>query len=356
VSLVAKNITLSHNGEVFLDDVSFTATPGITVLVGPTLSGKTTLMRVLAGLIKPESGSVTINGVDVGPISVKDRSVSFVYQQFINYPSLSVFDNIASPLRVQKEKLSKEAIADRVNEVAKMLRITELLERKPSALSGGQQQRVAIARSLARRSDIVLLDEPLANLDFKLREQLRDELQRIFADANMMVIYSTAEPLEALDMASHTIVMNEGRVEQDGQALDIYARPKNIPVAQAMSDPPLNLISSSLATANSETLGKVLSDKFGGAFTLGIRPHNIALKSQGAQDIALSGKVRIAEITGSSTYVHLDLANSEKIVLEVDGAQRFDVGSAMTVYLDRSAVYGFDPKGGLTLFAPAAVR
>ena len=356
MSLVAKNLSLTHNGEVFLEDISFTASPGITVLVGPTLSGKTTLMRVLAGLIKSDSGSVTVNSVDVGAISVKDRSVSFVYQQFINYPSLSVFDNIASPLRVQKPKITKEEIESRVHEVAQMLRITELLDRKPSALSGGQQQRVAIARSLARKSDVVLLDEPLANLDFKLREQLRDELQRIFADAEMMVIYSTAEPLEALDMASHTIVMNESRVEQDGNALDLYSRPNNLPVAQAMSDPPLNLISSSLASANSESIGSALRDKFGGTFTVGIRPHNISLKSKGAQDIAISGKVRIAEITGSSTYLHLDLENAQKIVLEIDGAQNFTSGSTMTVFLDRSAVYGFDPKTGSTLFAPSAVR
>lgn len=356
MSLVAKNLTLLHNGEVFLDDISFTASPGITVLVGPTLSGKTTLMRALAGLIKTDSGSVSVNGIDVGLTSVKDRSVSFVYQQFINYPSLSVFDNIASPLRVLKPKITKEEIESRVHEVAAMLRITELLDRKPSALSGGQQQRVAIARSLARKSDVVLLDEPLANLDFKLREQLRDELQRIFADADMMVIYSTAEPLEALDMAAHTIVMNEGRVEQDGNALDLYARPKNLPVALAMSDPPLNLIASSVATSNSESLGRVLSDKFGGTFTLGIRPHNISLQSSGAQDIGISGKVRISEITGSSTYLHLDLENAQKIVLELDGAQNFTSGTNMTVFLDRSAVYGFDPKSGATLFAPAAVR
>ncbi len=356
MTLVASQLSLTHNGEVFLEDISFTASPGITVLVGPTLSGKTTLMRVLAGLIKSDSGSITVNNVDVGAISVKDRSVSFVYQQFINYPSLTVFDNIASPLRVQKPKIKKDEIKDRVHEVAQMLRITELLDRKPSALSGGQQQRVAIARSLARKSDVVLLDEPLANLDFKLREQLRDELQRIFADANMMVIYSTAEPLEALDMAAHTIVMNEGRVEQDGKALDLYSRPNNLPVAQAMSDPPLNLISSSVATANSESIGSALRDKFGGTFTIGIRPHNISLKSEGARDIAISGKVRIAEITGSATYLHLDLENAQKIVLEIDGAQNFTSGSTMTVFLDRSAVYGFDPKTGATLFAPSAVR
>lgn len=356
MSLVASELTLRHNGEVFLEDISFTAKPGITVLVGPTLSGKTTLMRVLAGLIKPDSGSITVNGINVGKTSVKDRSVSFVYQQFINYPSLSVYDNIASPLRVHQPKISKEEIADRVTEVAKMLRITELLDRKPSALSGGQQQRVAIARSLARKSDVVLLDEPLANLDFKLREQLRDELQRIFSDASMMVIYSTAEPLEALDMASHTIVMHEGRVQQDGLALEMYSTPKNIPVAQAMSDPPLNLISSNLASKGSQSLGSALKDKFNGSFTVGIRPHNIALKLQKSDDIAISGKVRIAENTGSSTYLHLDLADSQNLVLELDGSQRFEVGSAITVYLDHNAVFGFDTESGNTLFSPSAVR
>lgn len=356
MALEARNISLTRNGEVFLEDISFTAKPGITVLVGPTLSGKTTLMRVLAGLIKPDSGSITVNGVDVDPISVKDRSVSFVYQQFINYPSLTVFDNIASPLRVVKPKISKEEITSRVHEVAKMLSISELLERKPSALSGGQQQRVAIARALARSSDVVLLDEPLANLDFKLREQLRDELQRIFSDASMMVIYSTAEPLEALDMASHTIVMNQGRLQQDGPALDMYSRPKNIPVAQAMSDPPLNLISSTTAGAGSQSLGNALTDKHNGNFTIGVRPHNIALKSQGSADIALSGKVRIAENTGSSTYLHLDLSDSQKLVLEIEGSQSFDVGSTMTVYLDRDALFGFDTSSGKTLFAPTGVK
>lgn len=356
MSLVARNLTLIHNGEVFLEDISFTAQPGITVLVGPTLSGKTTLMRVLAGLIKPDSGSMTVNGIDVGKTSVKDRSVSFVYQQFINYPSLSVYDNIASPLRVHQPKISNEEIADRVTEVAKMLRITELLDRKPSALSGGQQQRVAIARSLARKSDLVLLDEPLANLDFKLREQLRDELQRIFSDASMMVIYSTAEPLEALDMASHTIVMHAGRVQQDGLALEMYSTPKNIPVAQAMSDPPLNLISSSLASKGSQSLGSALKDRFNGSFTVGIRPHNITLRSQKPDDIAISGNVRIAENTGSSTYLHLDLADAQKLVLELDGSQRFEVGSAMTVYLDHHAVFGFDTESGNTLFSPSVVR
>ena len=180
MSLVAKNLSLTHNGEVFLEDISFTASPGITVLVGPTLSGKTTLMRVLAGLIKSDSGSVTVNSVDVGAISVKDRSVSFVYQQFINYPSLSVFDNIASPLRVQKPKITKEEIESRVHEVAQMLRITELLDRKPSALSGGQQQRLCIARSLAVNPQVLLMDEPCSALDPGSTLRIEETIRELF--------------------------------------------------------------------------------------------------------------------------------------------------------------------------------
>jgi glycerol transport system ATP-binding protein len=172
----------------------------------------------------------------------------------------------------------------------------------------------------------------------------------------MMVIYSTAEPLEALDMASHTIVMNQGRVQQDGPALDMYSKPKNIPVAQAMSDPPLNLISSTTSSVGAESLGNALKDKHAGAFTLGVRPHNIALKSKNAADIAVSGKVRIAENTGSSTYLHLDLSDSQKLVLEVEGSQHFDVGSNMTVYLDRDALFGFDTASGNTLFTPVGVK
>lgn len=356
VSLEAKNLSLAHNGEIFLENVSFRAEPGITVLVGPTLSGKTTLMRVLAGLVKPDSGSVDVNGINVDKTSVTKRSVSFVYQQFINYPSLSVFENIASPLRVHKPRISKEEISDRVSEVAKMLRISELLDRKPSALSGGQQQRVAIARSLARESDVILLDEPLANLDFKLREQLRDELQRIFTKASMMVIYSTAEPLEALDMATHTIVMSHGRIQQDGQALDIYANPHNIPVAQAMSDPPLNLISSSITSTGTGSLGSTLKDRFNGKFTVGIRPHNISLKSESESDIPVDCTVDIAENTGGSTYLHVRVGEQEKLVLELDGSHQFDTGNAVTVYLDRSAIFGFDIESGKTLFSPSAVR
>ena len=363
MSLEVQNISLMHNGEVFLEDISFTATPGITVLVGPTLAGKTSLMRVIAGLVKPDSGIIKVNGVDVGDLAVKDRSVSFVYQQFINYPSLTVFDNIASPLTVLKPKMTKDEIKSRVYEVAEMLRITALLDRKPSALSGGQQQRVAIARSLSRKSDVVLLDEPLANLDFKLREQLRDELQRIFADADMMVIYSTAEPIEALDMATHTVVLGEGRVQQHGDALQMYANPINLSVAQAMSDPPINLLNSTsangrveIAGSSHQAVGLLVKAPSSGVFNIGIRPHCVKLSSNAPDDIPISGKVKVSEITGSVTYVHVDIGDQEDVVLELEGTNSYQPGHNLTVFLDHSALFGFDHATGETLFTPGVVK
>jgi glycerol transport system ATP-binding protein len=219
--LVLKDVSLSQDSEEIIYDLSATFSSGINLLIGPTTAGKTTLMRIIAGLVKPTTGTVSLDGADLTKVSVQERSVSFVYQQFINYPSLSVFDNIASPLLAAKKKPAKEEVAARVEEMAKLLGLSPFLKRKPSELSGGQQQRVAIARALARPADIVLLDEPLANLDYKLREQLRAELQSIFSDEKSIVIYSTAEPSEALEFATDTFVMHEGRLIQTGKALEI---------------------------------------------------------------------------------------------------------------------------------------
>ena len=180
MTFVLEKISLSVGEEIVIDDVSLTLDQGsMNVLLGQTLSGKTTLMRLMAGLDRPTTGRLISNGVDVTDVPVRRRSVSMVYQQFVNYPSLSVYENIASPLRVAG--VSRAEIDARVNEAARLLRLDNLLQRLPAQLSGGQQQRTAIARALVKRAELVLLDEPLANLDYKLREELREELPRIFA-------------------------------------------------------------------------------------------------------------------------------------------------------------------------------
>ncbi|MDA8695286.1 FAD-dependent oxidoreductase, partial [Alphaproteobacteria bacterium] len=195
----------------------------INILLGATLSGKTTLMQLMGGIEKPTKGKIFFNGNDVTNTSVQKRNISMVYQQFINYPNFSVYENIASPLRLQK--LEKSAIDHKVQEIAHLLKLTPMLSRKPNELSGGQQQRTALARALVKDSDLILLDEPFANLDFKLREELREELPKMFENKNTIVVYATTEPSEALLLGGNTVLLEEGKVIQFGKTQEIYRRP-----------------------------------------------------------------------------------------------------------------------------------
>jgi glycerol transport system ATP-binding protein len=357
--LVLENISLNQDMEEVIYDLSATFNSGINLLIGPTTAGKTTLMRIIAGLVRPSTGTMTLGGQDITKVPVQQRSVSFVYQQFINYPSLSVFENIASPLLAQKKKPSKEEVAARVEEMATLLGLTPFLKRKPSELSGGQQQRVAIARALARKADIVLLDEPLANLDYKLREQLRSELQSIFSDESSIVIYSTAEPSEALDFSTDTFVMHEGRLIQSGKALEIYQQPKSLAAAIAMADPPINLLSSTIdgKTANfgKETFKFSRPEIASGSsreITLGIQPGKISLDSKGAKGVSFGCQVQLAEVTGSSTFVHVELESGDQVVIEIEGTENFALDKKLTAHFDPADLYGFDSKSGKAIFAP----
>jgi glycerol transport system ATP-binding protein len=357
--MVLTDISLSQDSEEIIYDLSATFKSGINLLIGPTTAGKTTLMRIIAGLVKPTTGTITLDGVDITKIPVQQRSVSFVYQQFINYPSLSVFDNIASPLLAAKKKPAKEEVAARVEEMAKLLGLSPFLKRKPSELSGGQQQRVAIARALARPADIVLLDEPLANLDYKLREQLRAELQSIFSDESSIVIYSTAEPSEALEFATDTFIMDQGRLIQTGKALDIYQAPITVAAAIAMADPPINLLTSKVdgKTANfgpeSFKLSRPeLDGSSAGEITLGIQPGKITLESQGSTSVSFKCQVQLAEVTGSSTFVHVKLESGDEVVIEVEGTENFALDKKLTAYFDPADLYGFNSTTGKAIFAP----
>ncbi len=215
MTLELRKVTKSVGGNVHIHETNLTLEEGtFNVLLGTTLSGKTTLMQLMAGLDKPSSGEIWFRGKNVTGVAVQKRNVSMVYQQFINYPHLTVYENIASPLRVIGVDNAK--IKERVGKVAELLRLVPMLQRKPAELSGGQQQRTAIARALVKDSDIILLDEPLANLDYKLREELRDELPRLFHDRHCIVAYATTEPVEALLFGGNTATLHEGRVTQFG--------------------------------------------------------------------------------------------------------------------------------------------
>ncbi|MBS0446621.1 MAG: ABC transporter ATP-binding protein [Proteobacteria bacterium] len=326
--------------------------PGaVTVLLGATQSGKTTLMRLMAGLDKPTRGQVIADGRDVTGVPVRERNVAMVYQQFINYPSMTVADNIASPLKLRGE----QGIADQVRALAARLHIEPFLQRLPAELSGGQQQRVALARALAKNAPLMLLDEPLVNLDYKLREGLRDELTQLFASGDSTVVYATTEPTEALLLGGHTAVLDRGELLQYGPTASVFHRPKSLRVARAFSDPPMNLVAGNAAAIGVQLAGGIVIGvalprmQGAGSVTLGVRANALRIVARDG-DVALPGKVELAEISGSDTYVHVDTAIGE-MVAQLTGVHYFALGSTLTLYVDPRLAYVFDAQGDL-LVAP----
>ncbi|MFG1682513.1 ABC transporter ATP-binding protein [Nonomuraea sp. NPDC049269] len=357
MALVLDGVRVRQRGETWLHDIHLELSSGMTTLVGPMAAGKTTLMRVVGGLLPPDSGRVVVNGKDVTAISVRKRSVAFVYQQFINYPSLSVYENIASPLRLARS-FPKKDMDRRVREVAEIMGIGDLLDRRPAELSGGQQQRTAIARALARPVDVLLLDEPLANLDFKLREQLRGDLKDMFRDSPSVVLYSTADPAEALTFASPTVVLGEGRVLDVGDVADMYAQPPTLAVAATLSDPPLNLLPGVVREGRIECLGSSFpspgAHASGRNVVLAVRPHQVTIERSGSDVLEFPAEIRLAEVTGSETFLHLLLADGRHLVAQLAGTQLFTPGERTVAYVDPAHIFVFDDAGGRLLATSAA--
>jgi glycerol transport system ATP-binding protein len=241
MSLELRGVSKSVGSQTYIHPLDLTLRKGsMNVLLGPTLSGKTSLMRLMAGLDQPTSGQVLWDGRDVTGMRVQDRAIAMVYQQFINYPSMTVFENIASPLRLLGR--SRSEIEARVRKAADLMRLGPYLQRRPLELSGGQQQRTALARALVKDAGLVLLDEPLANLDYKLREELRAEIPRIFEEAGSIFVYATTEPEEALLLGGNTATLWEGRVTQFGSTAEVYRQPVDATTARVFSDPPMNFL------------------------------------------------------------------------------------------------------------------
>jgi glycerol transport system ATP-binding protein len=352
MSLELKNITKIVGADTHIYATSLVLEArSFNVLLGTTLAGKTTLMQLIAGIQKPTSGQIFFGGKDVTGEAVQKRNVSMVYQQFINYPNFNVYDNIASPLRVAG--MSAAEIEKRVGKAAELLRLGPMLKRKPSELSGGQQQRTAIARALVKDSDIILLDEPLANLDYKLREELRDELPKLFADRDAIVVYATTEPSEALLFGGNTATMNEGRITQFGSTSTNYRRPQDLLTAQVFSDPPMNVAQiekrGSTMTIFGTKLwpigqaGKNLND---GTYTLGIRPHNIAPFKHGKNVGSFNAKVIVTEISGSESVIHASVAG-QTWISQSHGIHPMPIGSTTELFVDLDQSLFFDAKGRL---------
>ena len=347
--LTLEGIGKKVGSQTWLYDMSLQPCGGaVTVLLGATQAGKTSLMRIMAGLDVPSHGDVLVNGQSVVGVPVRKRNVAMVYQQFINYPSMKVRDNIASPMKLSGEK----NIEQRVNALAEKLHIEMFLERYPAELSGGQQQRVALARALAKGAPLMLLDEPLVNLDYKLREELRDELSALFAEGNSTVIYATTEPGEALLLGGYTAVMDEGELLQYGPTAEVFHKPKSLRVARAFSDPPMNLLAASAVATGVQLNGGALLPLALPAttsrkFTVGLRASALRVQAQDG-DVDLPGKVELAEISGSDTFVHVATLVGE-VVAQLTGVHYFELGAQVTLYLSPAQVYIFDEQGMLLL-------
>ncbi|MDM0076287.1 ABC transporter ATP-binding protein [Variovorax sp. J2P1-59] len=352
MQLTLERVTKKVGAQTWLYPQSIAPKSGaVTVLLGATQAGKTSLMRLMAGLDAPTEGKVFVDGKDVTGVPVRERNVAMVYQQFINYPSLKVAENIGSPLKLRGEK----NIDARVRELADKLHIGMFLDRYPAELSGGQQQRVALARALAKGAPLMLLDEPLVNLDYKLREGLREELTQLFATGDSTVIYATTEPGEALLLGGYTAVMDSGELLQYGPTAEVFHAPQSLRVARAFSDPPMNLMAGHVVAGGVQTEGGPmlpigLPAGIEGAVTIGLRASALNVGASDG-DIALPGKVELAEISGSDTFVHVETLVGE-LVAQLTGVHRFDLGAAITLYFSASQAYVFD-SGERLAVAPA---
>ena len=350
--LKLENIEKTVGGKMHLTGINLDFAPdSLNILLGRTLAGKTSLLRLMAGLDKPSKGRIFINGKDVTGVSVRKRSVAMVYQQFINYPSMTVYKNIASALIT---KGMKKAERDhRVRETAEMLNIEKLLDRLPSELSGGQQQRVAIARALVKEAHLLLLDEPLVNLDYKLREGLRAELRDIFERRESIVVYTTTEPTEALMLGGNIVVIDEGRVIQSGLTPEVYHNPATMKVAEVFSDPLFNYMD---ADVNGKYLyfGKDirvpldghLKGLTPGDYQVGVRSNHLFLKRKGANDVELKVRVELSEINGSQTITHVHHKDSSLVVLD-EGIYPQKIGSEIPVFVNPQVLFIFDSAGNL---------
>ena len=357
MQLALDSISKKVGAQTWLYDMSLALqSNAVTVLLGATQAGKTSLMRIMAGLDVPTQGRVLVDGKDVTGTPVRERNVAMVYQQFINYPSLTVADNIASPLKLR----GGAGVAQRVREIAERLHIEMFLARHPAELSGGQQQRVALARALAKGAPLMLLDEPLVNLDYKLREELREELTQLFASGDSTVVYATTEPAEALLLGGYTAVLHEGRLLQYGPTAEVFHAPVSLQVARAFSDPPMNLLAASageggvlLAGAAALALALPPALAHAPALTLGLRASALRLAPQPG-DVALAGTVELAEISGSDTFVHAATAWGS-LVAQLTGVHYLELGSRVALHFDPAQAYVFDGAGRLAL-APARRR
>jgi multiple sugar transport system ATP-binding protein len=352
-ALRLSGVSKSYGSVRALDHLTFDVDEGrFFVLFGPSAAGKTSTLRTIAGLVQPDAGRVEIFGQDVTSAPIAGRGVSMVFQSFALYPHLTVYDNFAYPLR--EEKVAGGEIDKRVKETAEMLKLTHRLERKPNTLSGGEQQRVALGRSLIRRPKVLLLDEPLTNLDAKLRHDMRAELKRLHRQFGMTVVYATPDELEALSMGEEIAVMRDGAVVQRGTPDELYENPIDTYVAGKLGSPHMNMVRATLgqeAATLDTPLGRfapprrLASGGSGEAALVGIRPSDLRIASSGEGGVPST--VHLVEPLGDVTVVSV-VAGGEllRMVLPEAAALGMRKGDEVPIAVDPAKFHIFRATDG----------
>jgi multiple sugar transport system ATP-binding protein len=315
-----KGVTKSFGEHVAVDTLDLHVADGeFVVLLGPTGAGKTTTLRLIAGLERPDTGSIHIGGRDATMLSPAERDTAFVFQQYSLYPHLSVYDNLAFPLRSPARRLGEDAVRRRVEEVAKMVRIHHKLNNRSTKLSGGEMQRVAIGRALVRKPSIYLMDEPLSSLDAKLRADLRLELKRIQAELGATMLYVTHDQIEAMTMADRIGILADGVLVQIGTPRTIYSEPANLHVAARLGQPAINLLPTGLLPDG---------DMPAGTRTIGARTEHLSIgkASNGPAD----GVVNWVEHLGDQNHLHVTVG-SRKLVTLTDPDNQLEKGDRVII-------------------------
>ena len=331
------------------------------VLVGPSGCGKSTTLRMVAGLEEISGGELYIDGNLVNDVASKDRDIAMVFQSYALYPHMTVWENMAFPLKLRK--MPKEEIAQRVSQAAEILGITQYLDRKPKALSGGQRQRVAIGRAIVREPKVLLMDEPLSNLDAKLRNQMRAEIIKLRHRINTTFIYVTHDQTEAMTLGDRIVIMRDGVIQQVGTPQEVFNHPANQFVAGFIGMPQMNFYNAQLVKDSDgkyavelEKAHVVLSeDKQAnlarnnvqpGPVTLGVRPEHLVLT--GDADKMITGKVEVSEMMGSAVHLHISACGSDTIIIvpttELESASAFSIGSPISFTFSGSTAHLFDPE------------
>ena len=335
------SVRVLHEIDIHLPDGEF------LVLVGPSGCGKSTLMNVIAGLEEPSGGRVVLGGKDITGAGPADRNISMVFQSYALYPNMTVAANIAFPLEMRS--VPKAERDKTVQRVSAMLQIDHLLDRRPRQLSGGQRQRVAIGRALAREPELFLFDEPLSNLDAKLRVDMRAEIKRLHLRTGVTTIYVTHDQVEAMTLGTRIAVLNAGRIQQLATPLEIYTRPANRFVAEFIGSPSINMFdatrdaSGALRLPDGALIGTLAHGPVG-KLSVGVRPEHMEIRDDGQ----LAGRISLVEPTGPETYALVDLGHTE-ITVRMGGLPNVEMGAAVRVHVPPSAIHVFAADSGLRL-------